>query len=45
MRVLVLHTEVLPDSPPDDQDTLWSVEAVHEALAQCGHDSVTAPFV
>ncbi|MBI3675768.1 MAG: D-alanine--D-alanine ligase [Proteobacteria bacterium] len=45
MRVLVLHTEVLPDSPPDDQDTLWSVEAVHEAVSQRGHDSVTAPFV
>lgn len=45
MRVLVLHTDVAPDAPPDDQDTLWSVKAVDEALVQRGHDSVTAPFV
>jgi D-alanine-D-alanine ligase len=45
MRVLVLHTDVAPDAPPDDQDTLCAVAAVHEALTQRGHDSITAPFV
>lgn len=45
MRVLVLHTDVSPDAPPDDQDTLWSAEAVHEAIRERGHDASRAPFV
>jgi D-alanine-D-alanine ligase len=44
MRILVLHSDVAPDAPPDEQDTLISAEAVAEALAQGGHEVSQAPF-
>ena len=45
MRVLVLHSDVAPDAPPDELDTLYQAEAIEEALAERGHAVVRAPFV
>lgn len=42
MRVLVLHSDVAPDAPPDEQDTLATADAVCSALRARGHES--APF-
>src|ERR1700679_1292780 len=44
MNVLILHSDVPPDAPPDEQDTLWTVDAVKLALAENGHDVATAAF-
>ncbi|HEY2070790.1 MAG TPA: hypothetical protein VGG48_14640 [Rhizomicrobium sp.] len=44
MRVLVLHSDVSPDAPADEQDTLWTVDAVKEALTERGHDVASAAF-
>ena len=44
MRVLVLHSDVPPDAPADEQDTLIAAEAVAEALLSRGHEAVQAPF-
>ena len=44
MRVLVLHSDVAPDAPPDELDTLVAAEAVAAALMQTGHVAVQAPF-
>jgi len=44
MKVLVLHSDVPPDAPPEDQDTLIAAEAVEEALRSRGHEAVQAPF-
>lgn len=44
MRVLVLHSDVPPDAPPDEQDTLATAEAIAEALRQRGHEAALAPF-
>ena len=32
MRVLVLHSDVPPDAPPDEQDTLITARAIGDAL-------------
>ena len=45
MRVLILHTEIAPDAPPDDQDTLRQAEAISAALTRRGHESVCGVFV
>jgi len=45
MRVLVLHSDVPPDAPPDEQDTLIAAKAVSDALASRGHQAPLAPFV
>ena len=37
MRVLVLHSDVPPDAPPDEQDTLITARAVAGALLDRGH--------
>src|SRR5947209_15701549 len=42
MRVLVLHSDVADDAPPDEQDTLATVDAVCSALSARGHEP--APF-
>jgi D-alanine-D-alanine ligase len=44
MRVLILHSDVPPDAPADEQDTLWTVDAVKEALISRGHDIACAAF-
>lgn len=45
MRVLVLHSDVPPDAPPEDQDTLIAARAVSEALASRGHETLAAAFI
>jgi len=32
MKVLVLHSDVPPDAPPEDQDTLIAARAIAQAL-------------
>lgn len=44
MRVLVLHSDVPPDAPPDDLDTLIAAEAVVKALVARGHEAPQAAF-
>ena len=45
MRVLVLHSDVAPDAPADELDTLYAARAIAEALELCGHHAALAPFV
>jgi len=45
MRVLVLHSDVAPDAPPDEQDTLITARAIADALEARGHYASLAPFV
>ena len=40
MKILIMHSEVPPDAPPDEQDTLAQAEAVRAALTHAGHDGV-----
>jgi D-alanine-D-alanine ligase len=44
MKVLVLHSDVPPDAPPDDLDTIIAAKAVAEALASRGHVAPCAAF-
>lgn len=44
MRVLVLHSDVAEDAPPDEQDTLATADAVATALAGNGHIVTKAAF-
>jgi D-alanine-D-alanine ligase len=44
MRVFVLHSDVPPDAPPDELDTLLQAEAVAAALAERGHHAERAAF-
>lgn len=44
MRVLVLHSDVAEDAPPDEQDTLATADAVATALAGNGHLVAKAAF-
>jgi len=45
MRVLVLHSDVAPDAPPDELDTLITARAIGEALQSRGHQASLAAFV
>lgn len=45
MRVLILHTDIAPDAPPDDQDTLRQAAAIGAALTRSGHESDCGVFV
>jgi D-alanine-D-alanine ligase len=45
MRVLILHSDVPPDAPPDDQDTLLQAIAIESTLTELGHESLRAVFV
>ena len=45
MRVLVLHSDVKPDAPPDELDTLITARAIAAALEKKGHEAHRAPFV
>jgi D-alanine-D-alanine ligase len=44
MRVLVLHSDIGSDPPPDELDTLIAAEAVREALVARGHRVSLAAF-
>lgn len=44
MKILVLHSDVPPDAPPEDQDTLIAADAVAQALISRGHETLLAPF-
>jgi len=44
MKILVLHSDVPADAPPEDQDTLIAAEAVAEALRRKGHAIASAAF-
>jgi D-alanine-D-alanine ligase len=44
MKILVLHSDIPPDAPPEDQDTLIAAEAVCAALARKGFAAVKAAF-
>jgi D-alanine-D-alanine ligase len=45
MKVLVLHSDIPPDAPPEDQDTLIAARAIAEALKARGHAAPLAAFV
>jgi len=45
MRVLVLHSDVARDAPPDEQDTLIQAAGIEAALNALGHHATRAPFV
>ena len=45
MKILVLHSDVPPDAPPEDQDTLIAARAISEALVSRGHTAPLAAFV
>lgn len=45
MRVLVLHSDVAPDAPPDEQDTLITAQAVLAVLTERGHQAASHIFV
>jgi len=44
MRVLVLHSDIGSDPPPDELDTLIAADAVREALVKLGHCASLAAF-
>ena len=44
MKILVLHSDVAPEAPPEDQDTLIAARAVAAALASHGHCAPLAAF-
>lgn len=44
MKVLVLHSDVAPDAPPDELDTLIAADAVAAALKANRHQVELAPF-
>ena len=43
MLVAIVHNEIGPDDPPEDQDLLCEVQGVAEALRGLGHDTVIVP--
>ncbi|HEY5046646.1 MAG TPA: hypothetical protein VII49_01325 [Rhizomicrobium sp.] len=45
MRVLVLHSDIGAEAPPDELDTLVTAKAVAEALTLRGHQVSSAAFV
>ncbi|MGD0143776.1 MAG: D-alanine--D-alanine ligase [Rhizomicrobium sp.] len=44
MRVLVLHSDVGENPPPDELETVATARAIAEALRTRGHDATLAPF-
>jgi D-alanine-D-alanine ligase len=44
MRVLVLHSDIAPDAPPEDADTLIAARAVEAALVSRGHAACRASY-
>jgi D-alanine-D-alanine ligase len=44
VRVLLLHSDVAPDAPLDELDTLYSADCVEAALKEAGHTVSRAAF-
>ena len=44
MKILVLHSHIAPDAPPEELDTIIAAEAVSAALLRRGHDAPLAAF-
>lgn len=44
MKVLVLHSDIGDNPPPEEIDTITSAKAVAEALIKHGHEAPLAPF-
>jgi D-alanine-D-alanine ligase len=44
MKILVLHSDIAPDAPPEELDTLVAADAVAAALTARGHDAEQAAF-
>jgi D-alanine-D-alanine ligase len=44
MKILVLHSDISADAPPEELDTLIAAEAVAKALTARGHAAEQAPF-
>jgi D-alanine-D-alanine ligase len=44
MKILVLHSDIAADAPPEELDTLIAAEAVAKALTARGHHAEQAPF-
>ena len=44
MKILVLHSDIAPGAPPEEQDTLIAAEAVSAALDRRGHAVTKAAF-
>jgi D-alanine-D-alanine ligase len=44
MKILVLHSDIGDDAPPEDLDTLIAADAVAGALSERGHKVGQAPF-
>lgn len=44
MNILVLHSDVPPDAPPEDQDTLIAARAIRDALRSKDHRANLAAF-
>jgi D-alanine-D-alanine ligase len=45
MRVLVLHSGIPPEAPPDEQDTLVTAAVIVARLTELGHDAVQRAFI
>ena len=45
MRILVLHSDIPPDAPPDDLDTLEQAKAIDATLTGLSHEVTLASFV
>ena len=45
MRILVLHSDIAEDAPPEEQDTLVAAGAVAAALQSQGHAVSQLPFI
>ena len=45
MRIVVLHSDVAADAPPDELDTLVVAQGIAAALMARGHVAVQTPFV
>ena len=45
MRILVLHSDIAPDAPADELDTIYSAEEVTKALTRQGHSVQQAAFI
>ena len=43
MRVILLHNSASEDGAPDERDVLVQAQALQEALAQLGHESMAVP--
>src|SRR5512142_1989912 len=44
MKVLVLHSDVPPEAPPEDQDTLIAARAISQALRSRDYQAPLAAF-